>query len=1741
MKILFTLSLIFIFCSTYAQLNLVELSSHYESETSLIEYQIDESIERDSNGGYGFKLKTPYEFTSFAIGWKSTTENYGAGVFEIVFKVHKPGYGWSDWIIDEGFTKPDETRSGYYKSDIMFGIDEYLHDSLEFYIHSPEGEEIQEIYLIIQDISKTINPEAQMITVSNGAKTCPEFPAYIPRSEWCGSYDACHNPTYTVVYRTPTHTVIHHGASPTSYTDGYAVVRSYWNYHVNSNGWSDIGYNYLFDKYGNFFQGRHNPNIPNSDVHAAHAGYSNTYSIGCNFLGDSDSPETAPTTAQLQKCSEFLGWWYDYKGFDPNSSASILNQAGTEWVTLPRICGHKDVNPGGTTCPGTTLYALLPDIRTSTNQVILDCSTPSDIEAPTTSISTDRNWYNSNFEVNFSDADNSGGSGINHSFYQIMDFDGTEWRANATEGFFNDNFTTTIHSEWTALWGNWSINAEHLLQTDESSTNTNIYASLTQEAGNIYLYHWKQKISGSGSNKRSGMHFFCSDPTQTGRLESYMVYLRADGNTAEIYKYMNNSYETANGGFFTSGTYTIDPDIWYDVKVILNTNTGEISLYVDDNLAATTIDPSPLTTGNSISPRTGGCQTEYDDIKVYKTRENTITVLPAENTDADIRYQSVSVVQEAGRIRTLLIDNADNWSESISKNVFTDFDIPVTEISVEETWQTEDFTTSFTDTDDLSGIEKSFYNVSDFNGLKWSSNQNLGFAFNDFDAEIGYEWTSQIGTWSISDNCLAQTNETEANTNLWSYLQQDLSNRYMYVFDMKISGADANKRAGFHYFCDDPTLSNRGNGYFVWFRLASQDLEFYKVTDNVFSLEKYYDIEISADQWYNIKITFDRITGETYVYMDDILVGEYKDSEPYQSGNYVSFRCGNSIMYVDDFNVLRTRYPDVDISLGSSEDAIRYQSPSSETYSAKINSIVTDSAKNISQIISKNLLVDWTIPSTVITVNDYDSEDIDTTYILNQISANWTESADINSGIIAYYYAVGTTVGGTDFIDWTNCGLNTDFIDNSVNLTPETVYYISVKAENGAGLFSLVKTSDGVRALNEPVVPVCPEEFEICISEPAFPLSGADPSGGIYSGTGVTAGVFNPANANTGIHTITYTLATESCGFEITVNPLPELTCPADIYIAIDEAPITLEGAVPTGGAYLIDDIPLTEFDPAVFGVGTYTVVYEYTNTPENCTNTCSFSIFVYEPLTLDCPDNISVCFDDTEFTLEGATPPGGIYSGDGVSGAVFNPQTAGLGEHTINYEYETENCTFVITVNPLPEVNCPADIEVYNDDSEFTLAGATPEGGTYSINGSTVSSFDPQIYGEGNYEVIYSYTSNPENCENTCTFNINVIEPIVVACPDNLSVCYNTAPFDLSGATPIGGTYSGNGLNEGTFDASIAGIGEHTITYTYETISCDFIITVYELPEVTCPEDLYVSATASAFPLTGAEPSGGQYSINENPVTYINPASYGTGTYTITYSYTGGEGNCENSCSFNLTIYEPIDISCPSSFSVCKEDTELTLSGATPAGGEYSGNGVSGDIFNPATAGEGEHAITYTYGYESCNFIITVDSIPIVICPENFSIPVNAEPIELNGGEPENGWFEINESVVVIFDPEFYGEGEQAVTYFYQHPSTNCINMCNFVINVTPAVLIEQNILNNVKIYPNPNEGIFIIETENIGSNLFVEITNVHGQILYEQQISDKTIKTSVDISKFSEGVYFVKLSNSDISNIFKLVLFGK
>ena len=99
----------------------------------------------------------------------------------------------------------------------------------------------------------------------------------------------------------------------------------------------------------------------------------------------------------------------------------------------------------------------------------------------------------------------------------------------------------------------------------------------------------------------------------------------------------------------------------------------------------------------------------------------------------------------------------------------------------------------------------------------------------------------------------------------------------------------------------------------------------------------------------------------------------------------------------------------------------------------------------------------------------YDGLGADITYFnsLTQLSANWAESVD-SGGIARYWYAIGTTSGGTDIKDWTDTGTQLSTTTKNLTLANGQIYYFSVKAENLIGLMSAVTTSNGQTADNTP-------------------------------------------------------------------------------------------------------------------------------------------------------------------------------------------------------------------------------------------------------------------------------------------------------------------------------------------------------------------------------------------------------------------------------------------------------------------------------------------------------------------------------------------------------------------------------------------------------------------------------------------------------------------------------------------------
>ncbi|MBL7787776.1 MAG: fibronectin type III domain-containing protein [Chitinophagales bacterium] len=393
---------------------------------------------------------------------------------------------------------------------------------------------------------------------------------------------------------------------------------------------------------------------------------------------------------------------------------------------------------------------------------------------------------------------------------------------------------------------------------------------------------------------------------------------------------------------------------------------------------------------------------------------------------------------------------------------------PSTTVLPLNNWYTTNFTANFADTTCSSTAEYRFYQALDYNN-EWRGNGAAGFFNDEFSTAIHSDWTNLSGTWSISSGKLQQTDEAASNTNLYASVAQDSSKIYLYSWSAMMNGTGTNKRSGLHFFSSNATLANRGNGYLIWWRIDQSRLEFYKITNDVLSVVKTTTVTILPDVWYNYQVIYNPQTGLISVYRDGTFIDSWTDTAPLKQGNAISLRNGNCLTQFDDVQVWQTRSTaTANITVGSANAAIRYQS-NANSMAARVRSILKTTNNYWTAISSADTRIDWTAPNSM-TVNDGTTTDIDQTTTTNTISGNWTNSSDTHSGITAYSYAVGTTAGNTNLVNWTNVGTATTFTNNSINLSYNQTYYISVRATNGAGL-TTTSSSDGLMVLQPCTVP----------------------------------------------------------------------------------------------------------------------------------------------------------------------------------------------------------------------------------------------------------------------------------------------------------------------------------------------------------------------------------------------------------------------------------------------------------------------------------------------------------------------------------------------------------------------------------------------------------------------------------------------------------------------------------------------
>ncbi len=192
-----------------------------------------------------------------------------------------------------------------------------------------------------------------------------DLPPLVSRKVWGKKWTLTDDKIYSgsPSFTTVTHLIIHHSESSNTSADWAATVATIFDYHVTTNGWADIAYNYLIAPNGKLFVGRGG----GKNVVGSHFCKSNANTMGVCLLGSYTS--VAPPDTMIRTLEKLLAW----KTIDAkiNPMTSSMHNVG---VVINHIDGHR--TGCSTSCPGDKVFPLLPTVRKNVDALVKNNCNP---------------------------------------------------------------------------------------------------------------------------------------------------------------------------------------------------------------------------------------------------------------------------------------------------------------------------------------------------------------------------------------------------------------------------------------------------------------------------------------------------------------------------------------------------------------------------------------------------------------------------------------------------------------------------------------------------------------------------------------------------------------------------------------------------------------------------------------------------------------------------------------------------------------------------------------------------------------------------------------------------------------------------------------------------------------------------------------------------------------------------------------------------------------------------------------------------------------------------------------------------------------------------------------------------------------------------------------------------------------------------------------------------------------------
>jgi hypothetical protein len=310
----------------------------------------------DFEGATSRVLRAPRRFDVLGVRGPDAAR----GRFEV--RVRRRGGSWSPWLTlaVHGDHAPD-TGTGERASDpVWAGACDELQLRASQRLRGP-----LRVHFVAVPAAGRRSPRARAAATPK-RQTAPQPgtpPPIVPRAAWgAAAVPPRSAPDYGVVQMA----FVHHTVTANDYTSDQSasMVLGIAKYHRDTNGWNDIGYNFLVDQYGQVFEGRAG-GVDQPVIGAQAQGY-NSQSTGVAVLGTFS--DVAIPEAAMAAITQLLGWKLSLHGVPCEGGLTIVSGGGSlnryssgTPVALQRISGHRDGDKSE--CPGNALYAQLPELR----------------------------------------------------------------------------------------------------------------------------------------------------------------------------------------------------------------------------------------------------------------------------------------------------------------------------------------------------------------------------------------------------------------------------------------------------------------------------------------------------------------------------------------------------------------------------------------------------------------------------------------------------------------------------------------------------------------------------------------------------------------------------------------------------------------------------------------------------------------------------------------------------------------------------------------------------------------------------------------------------------------------------------------------------------------------------------------------------------------------------------------------------------------------------------------------------------------------------------------------------------------------------------------------------------------------------------------------------------------------------------------------------------------------------------